>query len=61
MNYSPKYPLRFLRLFCREDYLDEIEGDLMELFEKWVRESPGKARRRFAWDVVKSFSLEILE
>jgi putative ABC transport system permease protein len=51
----PKYPLRFLRWFCREDYLDEIEGDLIELFEKRAEESPTKAKRRFVWDVVKSF------
>ncbi|CAD5274407.1 MULTISPECIES: ABC transporter permease [unclassified Imperialibacter] len=53
----PKYPLRFLRWFCREDYLDEIEGDLIELFEKRVEKSPKMARRRFVWDVVKSFRL----
>jgi putative ABC transport system permease protein len=50
----PKYPLRFLRWFCREDYIDEIEGDLIELFEKRAEESPDKAKRRFLWDVVKS-------
>ncbi|WOK07541.1 ABC transporter permease [Imperialibacter roseus] len=53
----PKYPLRFLRWFCREDYLDEIEGDLVELFEKRAEGSPEKAKRRFVWDVVKSFRL----
>jgi putative ABC transport system permease protein len=53
----PKYPLRFLRWFCREDYLDEIEGDLIELFEKRCEKSPEKARRRFVWDVVKSFRI----
>jgi putative ABC transport system permease protein len=53
----PKYPLRFLRWFCREDYLDEIEGDLIELFEKRAEESPEKARRRFVWDVMKSLRL----
>jgi putative ABC transport system permease protein len=29
----PKRSLQFLRWFCREDYLDEIEGDLIELFD----------------------------
>ncbi|WOK07539.1 ABC transporter permease [Imperialibacter roseus] len=53
----PKYPLRFLRWFCREDYLDEIEGDLIELFEKQAEKSPERAKRRFVWDVVKSFRL----
>jgi hypothetical protein len=25
--HPPKRPLHFLRWFCREDYLEEIEGD----------------------------------
>ncbi|WOK07542.1 ABC transporter permease [Imperialibacter roseus] len=61
MNSPPKYPLRFLRWFCREDYLDEIEGDLIELFEKRAEKSPERARRRFVWDVVKSFRLKNLK
>lgn len=57
MSRPPKYPLRFLRLFCREDYIDEIEGDLMELFEKRAEKSPQTARWKFVWDVAKSFRL----
>ena len=30
----PKKAIQFLRWFCREDYLDEIEGDLWEVFKK---------------------------
>ena len=30
----PKFVLKFLRWFCREDFLDEVEGNLVELFEK---------------------------
>lgn len=48
----PKIPLRFLRWFCREDYVEEIEGDLVELFEKdtgrWVK-------WKFGWRVLKYF------
>ncbi|MEZ4776785.1 MAG: ABC transporter permease [Bacteroidia bacterium] len=54
----PKYPLSFLRWFCREDYLEEIEGDLIEVFEKQVEFSPGKAKRQFAWNVFRSFRLK---
>ena len=32
--YPPHNVLQFLRWFCREDYLEEIEGDLMEIFKK---------------------------
>lgn len=52
----PKYALRFLRFFCKETFLEEIEGDLYELFE-WRIETKGyqAARRWFAWDVLRSF------
>lgn len=29
----PKYALKFLRWFCREDYVEEIEGDLVQLYQ----------------------------
>ena len=51
----PKRALKFLRWFCREDYLEEIEGDLVEIFEKQHEVAPGKARRQFIWRVVRSF------
>jgi hypothetical protein len=31
--HPPGKVLSFLRWFCREDYIDEIEGDLTELFK----------------------------
>lgn len=49
----PKKALQFLRWFCREDYLEEIEGDLTELYEIQVQESPGKAKRIFIWSVLR--------
>lgn len=51
----PKRALKFLRWFCREDYLEEVEGDLVELFEKRFDASPSKARRAFSWSVIKYF------
>ncbi len=51
----PKHALRFLRWFCREDYLEEIEGDLTELYEDYYEKSPGKARWKFAWSVMQYF------
>ncbi|MCR9249136.1 MAG: ABC transporter permease [bacterium] len=55
MNNPPKIPLRFLRWFCREDFIDEIEGDLIELFEMRAQSNLKKARYRFAWDILRSF------
>lgn len=53
--FPPKRALRFLRWFCREDYLEEIEGDLVEVFENRFEASPAWARRSFAWSVLKYF------
>ncbi len=54
-NSPPKYALRFLRWFCRPDYLEEIEGDLLELFEKQVEQTPRKANWNFRWQVLRHF------
>lgn len=51
----PKNALKFLHWFCREDYLEEIEGNLVELYEKQYESSPGRARWRFFWNVLKHF------
>ncbi len=51
----PKYALRFLRWFCREDCLEEIEGNMLELFEQQCEESPRKARRKFIQNVLLHF------
>ncbi len=57
----PKRPLQFLRWFCREDYLEEIEGDLMEVFEKQHEDSPRKAKWKFAWSVIRYFRPEFMK
>jgi putative ABC transport system permease protein len=51
----PRFPLHFLRWFCREDYLEEIEGDLTEVFEKQYEDHPRQAKWKFAWSVMKYF------
>lgn len=57
----PKGPLKFLRWFCREDYLDEIEGDIVELFNRQYQQSPGKAKRQFTWNVIRHLRLEFIK
>ncbi len=51
----PKNALRFLRWFCRRDYLEEIEGDLIEIFESHAIDNPQSARRKFWWQVLLHF------
>ncbi|WP_416866466.1 MAG: ABC transporter permease [Imperialibacter sp.] len=48
----PKLPLRFFRWFCHPYYQEDIEGDLLERFEKRVEEKGiKKARWLFVWEV----------
>ncbi len=56
----PKHALQFLRWFCREDYLDEIEGDLMEVFKKQYKNYPAKAKWKFVWSVLKYLRPEFI-
>ena len=51
----PKKALAFLRWFCREDYLEEIEGDLTEIFNKEYETAPRKAKWKFALSVIRYF------
>ena len=54
----PKRALKFLRWFCREDCIEEIEGDLREIFEKQYEEAPGNAKRKFTWNVILTIHAE---
>jgi ABC-type antimicrobial peptide transport system permease subunit len=52
--YPPKWPVRFLRFFLKKQFLEEIEGDLEEMFHDNVNQlSLKKARRIYAWEMVK--------
>jgi predicted permease len=52
----PQLPLRFFRWFCHPELRDSIEGDLMELYEEWVREKgKRKANIKLMIDVLLLF------
>ncbi|MEM8906576.1 MAG: FtsX-like permease family protein [Bacteroidota bacterium] len=52
----PKWADRFLEWFCHPDLLEEIQGDIYELFDLRLREKgPSLAARHFVWDVLRSF------
>ena len=53
--HPPKKAMQFLRWFCREDYIEEIEGDLFEIFEEDFERSPTRANLKFNWSVVRYF------
>src|SRR5438045_9065600 len=57
----PKRVITFLRWFCREDYIEEIEGDLTEIFQKQYENSPLKAKWKFAWSAFKYFRPQFMK
>ncbi len=55
MNHNPpKWPIKFLRWFCKEEYIDEIEGDIMELFHLRAKQSRKLANSFLYWNVIRS-------
>ena len=51
----PKWTLWFLEKTCADPFLDELEGDLLELFDREVAEfGVQKARKKFIWKVLLS-------
>ncbi|MEQ8906583.1 ABC transporter permease [Ekhidna sp.] len=57
MNYEPpKWADRFLRWYCNPRFLEEIEGDIYELFDRRVeQQNPNVAKLKFIWDVFRFF------
>ena len=54
--HPPKWALRFFRWYCREDYLEDLEGDLTERFERKLQnDTARKARWHFTMDVLNLF------
>ena len=62
MKQPPKYFLRFLRWFCDPEYVDYIEGDLIELFEDNIEtKGSSKAAWIFRLDVLRLFRPSLLK
>lgn len=55
----PKHWLKFFRWFCNPDYVEDIEGDLLERFEKKHLEKKS-AKWQFTLDVLRLFRPEII-
>ncbi len=52
----PKLPLAFLRWFCKAEVIDEIEGDLLEIYQQRHRKNPTTAKFKFYKEVLLSFN-----
>jgi ABC-type antimicrobial peptide transport system permease subunit len=60
--HPPKWPLKALRFFLKKEYLEEIEGDMEELFHDHVEQrSLNYARRIYAWEMVKLLRPQLLK
>ncbi len=60
-NFLPKLPLRFFRWYCHPDYLEDLEGDLLERFEvNTIENGAWSARWKFIKDVIRLFKPEII-
>ncbi len=50
----PRWPLGFLRLFIKKEYLEEIEGDMEELFyDNAEKVSVRKANLIYTWEILR--------
>lgn len=55
-NYPPKWADRFLEFYCNPELLEQIQGDIHELFNYRLEEqSVASARRAFVLDVLRFF------
>ncbi|MEP4533067.1 MAG: ABC transporter permease [Cyclobacteriaceae bacterium] len=58
-NSPPKWAIRFFRWFCHPEYVEDIEGDLLERFEKRTKKNKA-SRWQFALEVIKLIRPEII-
>lgn len=57
---APKKALKFLRWFCSEEHLEELEGNLIELYEIQSEHSEKKAKWAFYKNVLLHFRPEYI-
>ena len=51
----PQWLLRFLRWFCDPDLVEDVEGDLLEIFHKQCEQNSDHAKFRFTLEVLLLF------
>jgi putative ABC transport system permease protein len=61
-NYiPPRWPLRFLKRFCPAHLYEEIEGDIIQKFQRDIKTfGEKKVKRRLLWNVIRFFRPGIL-
>ncbi|MHA7101454.1 ABC transporter permease [Roseivirga pacifica] len=51
----PRWADWLLELYCKEEFIEEIQGDAHELFERRSEHSAFKAKARYVWDILRFF------
>ena len=51
----PRWANRFLEWYCRPDLLEEIQGDVYEVYDRTVTNGKRKADWQFIWNVIRFF------
>ena len=54
----PKWVDKFLEYYCKEEFLEEIQGDAYELFERRLDSGVFKAKLKYCYDVLRFFRLQ---
>jgi len=57
----PKWADRFLIWFCNADILEDLQGDLYEMYEQQVKVNSRKARFIFIWHVIRSMRYSVIK
>ena len=57
----PKWADRFLIWFCSADLLEDIQGDLHELYEQKAKINPRGAKLTFIWHVLRSMRYSVIK
>jgi putative ABC transport system permease protein len=56
--HPPKWADRFLEWYCRPDLIEEIQGDVYEMFYRKVSDNKRFAKAQFIWNVFRFFRLK---
>ena len=54
----PKWADRFLEWYCHPAVLEEIQGDIYEIFYRKSDKNPRIANFQFVWNVIRFFRLK---
>ena len=56
--HPPKWADRFLQWYCRPDLIEEIQGDVYEMFYRKSADNKNTAKVQFIWNVLRFFRLK---